>query len=146
MDAKSIGDGIGHAVTYVLSNPVAMLAAGIAAGNHRTLTYAGLLAVYKVQPLRALFFGDPATTKAKLAALVQEVDDDLDKIVAANAPPAAPTLTHAEAGKASAAIAAALDKAATEAEPPAVSAKADDWPADPKPADGNPTPGAKATP
>lgn len=85
MDPKAIGDAVGSAVTFALSSPSAMLAVGLAVANTKTIIHAGLLLVYKVPLLRAAVFGNPQETKAKLAALNKEVDDDIDEIAAAHA-------------------------------------------------------------
>lgn len=85
MDAKAIGDAVGSTVTFVLSNPPSMLAVGLATAHLDKIIHATLLGVYKVPLLRALVFGNPQEAKAKLTALVNEVNADIDEIAAAHA-------------------------------------------------------------
>ena len=75
----------------IYHSPPAMFTLAMAAANTKTLIYGALLGAYKVPFFRSALFGDPPTTKAKLATLVAEVDEDIDEIAAAHASAIAPS-------------------------------------------------------
>lgn len=67
-------------VASVYHSPAAMLAIGLATAHAGLILHYVVLAVFKVPALRAWLVGNPAQAKAALAALVAEVDADIDAL------------------------------------------------------------------